>query len=144
MPKGKNSKGQKGGSSSAYMHSFYSTTANGGPAAISQATLQGIGNAPMFNPLSASSVIPGNSSGIVPSGIYLAGMQTGGAGGQSLESLSTPQLRDLCNANGMSCRTQNGGYEHRNTLIKKLQQGGAFGSLFAMPRAGNAPTLHGV
>lgn len=129
-------KGQRGGSD--FMHSFYSKAAVGGPAAISKATLAGIKNAPMFNPLSASATIPGNSTGIVPSGLYLAsqtggdcGCQQGGCGCQSggncgrkhsgLDKLPTEQLRDKCNQNGISCRGQKGGYKHRNTLIKELQ-----------------------
>ena len=108
---------QKGGSSD-FMHSFYSSTAVGGPAAISAATLKGIGNAPMFNPLSATATVPGSSTGIVPTGLYLAS-QAGGAAGASTE-----QLRDLCNENGISCRGQKGGFLYRATLLKMLKQGG--------------------
>jgi hypothetical protein len=71
---------QKGGSSD-FMHSFYSNTVVGGPAAISQATLAGINDAPMFNPLSDSATIPGVSSGIVPTGLYLGSVQSGGGCG---------------------------------------------------------------
>jgi len=131
MPRG-NQKKQKGGSSD-FMHSFYSTTAIGGPAAISQATLQGINSAPMFNPLSMTATIPGNSTGIVPTGLYLAGVQTGGmcgikhqkGGGCGCQSGGSPvsleELRSACNAHGISCRGQNGGYLQRKTLIKKLK-----------------------
>jgi len=121
---------QKGGSSD-FMHSFYSNTAVGGPAAISQATLAGINNAPMFNPLSSSATVPGVSTGIVPTGLYLASAQSGGGygcsgqqGGKQRGGISTKKLRDTCNANGISCRTQNGGYKHRSTMIKQL--GGLF------------------
>ena len=72
----------RGGSD--FMHSFYSSTVAGGPAAISKALLSGINQAPMFNPLSASAVVPGVvSTGIVPSGLYLASLAGGGqtAGG---------------------------------------------------------------
>jgi hypothetical protein len=105
---------QRGGSSD-FMHSFYSSTAVGGPAAISQATLAGIGNSPMFNPLSATATIPGPSTGITPTGLYLASQH----GGAPIE-----QLRDACNDNNISCRGPNGGYLGRNTLVKKLQTAG--------------------
>lgn len=118
---------QIGGSD--FMHSFYASTAVGGPAAISKATLAGINQVPMFNPLSGNASIPGNSTGIVPSGLYLAS-QSGGSCGCSrskkcqhggLNSLSTEQLRDLCNDSGISCRGQKGGYKRRSTLIKQLE-----------------------
>lgn len=114
-------KNQKGGASD-FMHSFYSATAAGGPAAISKATLQGLANAPMFNPLSAGATIPGNSTGIVPSALYLAS-QLGG--GQMSEAEVTVQLRDACNENGISCRGPKGGFLQNKTLVKKLQQAGA-------------------
>lgn len=129
---------QLGGSD--WMHSFHSSTAVGGPAAISAATLQGIGNAPMFNPLNASATVPGNSTGIVPSGLYLAS-QTGGSGQPVWSQLSTEELRTKCNENGLSCRGQNGGFLHRNTLIKQLGGGGRFQSLYSMNNP-NQPTLH--
>lgn len=107
---------QKGGSS-AFMNSFYSNTAVGGPAAISKATLAGINDAPMFNPLSHSATVPGNSTGIIPSGLYLAVSQTGGA---VLDKMSTPELRSTCNKCGISCRGQKGGYKRRDTMIKQI------------------------
>lgn len=139
MPTHRNKAQQKGGSSD-FMHSFYANTAVGGPAAISQATLAGIDQSPMFNPLSATATIPGNSTGIVPSGLYLssAAGQTGGSCGQrqhggcgcsggarrqhggALDSLTTAELRTECNNNGISCRTQNGGYKTRSTMIRQL------------------------
>lgn len=40
-----------------------------------------------------------------------------------MESLSTPILRSLCNAKGMSCRKQDGGFLSRSQLLNKV--GGA-------------------
>lgn len=114
------SNNQTGGSD--FMHSFYAVAAEGGPAAISSATLAGLANAPMFNPLSAAATIPGNSTGIVPSALYLAS-QLGG--GQMTEGEVTAQLRDACNANGISCRGPKGGYLKNKTLVQKLQKAGA-------------------
>lgn len=108
------SRSQEGGSD--FMHSFYSSTAMGGPAAISAATLQGIGNSPMFNPLSATATIPGISTGIIPSGIFLAQ-----SGGDALDEVSTEGLRGICNGKGLSCRGPKGGYLQRNTLLKMIR-----------------------
>jgi hypothetical protein len=70
---------QTGGASS-YMGLFYASGPVGGPGAISRATLSGIDNAPMFNPLSASATIPTlPSTGIVPNGAYLSNMTGGGS-----------------------------------------------------------------
>lgn len=116
---------QRGGDSQ-YLGSFYASTVQGGPAAISAATLAGINDAPMFHPLSTTATIPGVSSGIVPSGLYLAGLgsagasgaeQSGGGRGRSIQS-----LRSLCNRHGMSCRTQRGGFVSRSALIQKLRK----------------------
>ena len=145
MPRNsKKSKTQKGGGSD-FMGSFYANTAIGGPAAISQATLQGINNAPMFNPMSSTATIPGGSTGIVPSGIYLA---THTGGGQSQESadlskLTVPELRTLNNESGMSARDENGKYLKKSELVEQLQQvGGAFNGLYAMAPSSNQPTFH--
>jgi hypothetical protein len=135
-------KNQEGGSSD-YMHSFYSSTALGGAAAISQATLAGINQAPMFNPLSGTAAIPGTSTGIIPSGLYLASTQSGGGCKQhakQLGGMSTEQLRDQCNENGISCRGEKGGYKHRSTLIQQLA--GAFTGLYAPQPGSNQPGLH--
>jgi hypothetical protein len=70
---------QAGGASD-FMSSFYAQGAVGGPGAISRTTAANINNAPMFNSLSASAVIPTlPSTGIVPSEVYLADAQIGGA-----------------------------------------------------------------
>lgn len=122
MPK--NYRQQRGGS--AYMQNFYANTVVGGPAAISQATLQGINNAPMFNPLSTTATVPGNSTGIVPSGLFLSGLQplneTVGVSqsGGSPSQISTAQLRTECNANGISCYTKSGNFKSRKTLLNQL------------------------
>ena len=105
---GRNTKKQHGGSSD-FMGLFYANTAVGGPAAISQATLQGINNAPMFNPLSTNSAVPGNSTGIVPTGTYLA-THTGGG--------SRRQRGSSCCAGGSA--NQRGGAIIRNK--RQLQE----------------------
>ena len=115
---------QKGGS--AYMQNFYANTALGGPAAISHATLQGINNAPMFNPLSSTAVVPGNSTGIVPSGLYLAGL-TPLSGSEATNVVqsgggSTAQLRSRCNRKGISCYTNGGNLKSRQTMINQLNK----------------------
>ena len=69
---GKKAKKQRGGAASDWVGSFYANTAVGGPAAISRATLEGIADAPMFNPLSGTATFPTNSTGIIPTGTYLA------------------------------------------------------------------------
>jgi hypothetical protein len=68
----KKSRTQRGGAASDWVGSFYANTAIGGPAAISRATLEGIADAPMFNPLSSTATFPTNSTGIIPTGTYLA------------------------------------------------------------------------
>ncbi len=116
---------QQRGGGSAYMQNFYASTAVGGPAAISHATLQGINNAPMFHPLSSTAVVPGTSSGIVPTGLYLAGLQPlSGAESSVIQSgggaPTTAQLRTECNAQGISCYTKGGNPKPRRTLLKEL------------------------
>ena len=116
------SKDQKAGSSD-FMHSFHANTVIGGPAAISQATLAGINQAPMFNPLSHTATIPG-PTGIVPSGIYLATSQFGGNAKRMNQfgGWSKEELRETCNNNGISCRGENGGFKHKATLVKQLKK----------------------
>jgi hypothetical protein len=64
---------QTGGAGSDFVSSFYANTVDGGPAAISAYTLQGIDNAPMFHPLDPSAVIPTMpSTGIFPTGLVMA------------------------------------------------------------------------
>ncbi len=73
------SQSKQSGGSSSYVGLFYASGPVGGPGAISRATLSGINNAPMFNPLSATATIPTlPSTGIIPNGAYLAGNMTGG------------------------------------------------------------------
>jgi hypothetical protein len=136
MPKrgNKKSKGQCGGS--AWVHPAHSFTAVGGPAAISNATLEVINQAPMFNPLSDNTIIPG-PSGVVPSGLYLGAQsqgasnnnvpagnvpQSGGAEKRSLLDIELPHLRDLCNALGFSCRNQKGDFLTKKQLVQKIQK----------------------
>lgn len=61
-----------GGRGSQYVGDFYAQTAVGGPRAISYATLQYIDNSPMFNPLADNTVMPTTTSGVIPTGLYLA------------------------------------------------------------------------
>ena len=141
------------GGSSDYMGLFYANTAVG-PAAISQATLQGINNAPMFNPLSTNATVPGNSTGIVPTGTYLATHTGGGArrqqgssccggGSQNQRGGTVTDLRTECNNRGLSCRGPNGKYLPKAKLVKLLKQhGGAFNGLYAMAPPSNQPTFH--
>jgi hypothetical protein len=88
------------GGSSDYISTFYAAGAVGGPAAVSRATLRGIDNAPMFNPLSAKAVIPTlPATGIVPSGLYFSSM-TGGSpfqmgGAEEVEMKSPPAPKDM-------------------------------------------------
>jgi hypothetical protein len=72
---------KQSGGASGYMGLFYASGPAGGSREISHATLRGINNAPMFNPLSATATIPTlPSTGIIPNGAYLASMpMTGGA-----------------------------------------------------------------
>jgi len=128
MSKSGKSKQQKGGSAGTWGSSFYANTAVGGPAAISRATLAHIDNALMFKPFSKTAVIPtGPSTGIVPTGQYLAGMQLGGGKHQNqkggLSKKTVPELRTLCNDNGISCRRA-GKYLAKAQLVQKLQKGG--------------------
>jgi hypothetical protein len=118
------------GGFSDYMSSFYSSGAVGGPGAISRFTLSGINNAPMFNPLSSTAVVPTlPSTGIVPSEIYLANMKGGAAKrrpvtravGKASDSVSLDRLRAECNKAGLSCRYKNGKYLPRATLVKLLK-----------------------
>jgi hypothetical protein len=114
--KNKNTKKQKGGGSD-FSHSFHAVTVQGGPAAISRATLGVINSTPMFNPLGANTVIPG-TSGIVPSGLYL-GAQTGG--GKDLLNMSVAELRTLCNQHGLSCKNATGEYLSGREITNILQ-----------------------
>lgn len=169
MGKTGRSKQQKGGSAGTWGTSFYANTAVGGPAAISRATLAHIDNALMFKPFAKSAVVPtGPSTGIIPTGQYLAGMppahvgQTGGGGkkrggqragqqraGQKagLAAKTVPELRTICNENGLSCK-RGGKYLTKPQLVQKLQKagcsqkGGKFVGLERMPPLGNAPGLH--
>ena len=96
---------QKGGGSSDYVQSFHAYAAD--PAQLSVFTLQNINRAPMFNPLSANTVIPTGTSGVIPTGAYynsiaptnltnIAGpptpgaIQMGGRNGARHRSLSSP------------------------------------------------------
>jgi hypothetical protein len=112
---------QRGGS--AFMQNFYASTVVGGPAAISHVLLQGINQAPMFQPLSTTAVVPGTvaSSGIVPSGLYLAGMQpliqSGG-----MPPISTQELRDTCVKYGINPYTDSGKPKGRQTLLNQLHK----------------------
>ena len=107
------------GGFSDFMSSFYASGAVGGPGAISRVTLSGINNAPMFNPLSSTAVVPTlPSTGIVPSEIYLANMKGGAA---KSTSASLDRLRAECNKAGLSCRYKNGKYLPRATLVKLLK-----------------------
>jgi hypothetical protein len=116
------------GGFSDYMSSFYASGAVGGPGAISRFTLSGINNAPMFNPLSTTAVIPTlPSTGIVPSEAYLANMQGGAAKRRPVSrasgnnAISLDRLRAKCNKAGLSCRYKNGKYLPRDTLVKLLK-----------------------
>lgn len=125
-------KQQKGGVSD-WMHSFYSQGVVGGPAALSRAMLQNIDQAPMFNPLSDNTVLPtGPSTGIIPNGLYLAGMKGGGCGcgqsggkgrkrGRSLYSMNVADLRRLCHQRGIRCRSANGKLLGKTELLRKLK-----------------------
>jgi hypothetical protein len=134
-------KQQKGGSQ--FKQMFHAQTVVGGPAAYTKAGLEVLKQTPMFNPLSPKTVIPG-PSGIVPSGLYLGSAQKGGGCPapvlKQLGGMPTEQLRDVCNANDISCRTKKGGFKHRTTLIKQLA--GAFSGLYAPQPGSNQPGFH--
>lgn len=92
---------QRGGAASDWVGSFYANTAVGGPAAISRATLEGITDAPMFNPLSSTATFPTNSTGIIPTGTYLAFSSGGvpsaaqlGGGKRQLLQAQLKQVKD--------------------------------------------------
>jgi hypothetical protein len=63
------------GGGSDWAGSFYARTVEGGPAKLTEVTLSHITEAPMFNPLSDTAVIPTEATGIVPTGLYLAELQ---------------------------------------------------------------------
>jgi hypothetical protein len=65
-----NIKQQQGGSGSDWVNSFYAYTSS--PAELSTYTLKYIDQAPMFNPLYFGKVFPTGTSGIIPTGLYLA------------------------------------------------------------------------
>lgn len=54
-----------------------------------------------------------------------------GSNASDISNASTKQLRDMCNNKGISCRGKQGGFLHRDTLVKKLtvQNGGVFNRL---------------
>src|SRR3990167_3372720 len=102
---------QKGGASTDYASLFYAQTAIGGPAAISRSTLKYIDRTPMFNPLESNTIIPG-SSGIIPTGLFLAQSpaeqvaflqnQSGGAERDTLKSKSLTDLRRMLKNSGVN------------------------------------------
>lgn len=100
---------QRGGGSD-YAQMFYFNNASRGSVATSRATMGIINQTPMFNPLQPNTIIP-RPTGIIPTGTYLA---AGGGG-------TIAQLRDICNANGISCRDQNGKYLSRAKIIALLK-----------------------
>lgn len=59
---------QKGAGSSDYVQLFHAYGAD--PAQLSRFTLSNIDKAPMFHPLSANTIIPTGTSGIIPTGSY--------------------------------------------------------------------------
>ena len=136
------------GGGSDFMHSFYSRGVSGGPGAITRATLDNINNAPMFNPLQETAVIPTlPSTGIVPSEAYLATAtpatstststtatnMTGGGFRSSFafgftrgynrqsSQPSDDKLRETCNRAGLSCRDMFGRYLSRSKIIQLLK-----------------------
>ena len=107
---------QQGGSSD-YASTFYAAGAVGGPAAVSRATLSGIDNAPMFNPLSAKAVIPTlPATGIVPSGLYFssatgsATFQAGGAVAPKPLKLKLKTPSRPCKWRNLSCTNCTGNF----------------------------------
>lgn len=127
---------QKGGSSD-WMHSFYAHTAIGNNAAITRAGLKTIDQSPMFNPLSANTVFPTESTGIVPTGLYLAGAgpapptempmvspQMGGGNAAVSwkgQTLTLTELKTLCNRLGASCKSASGEQLTRAQLIHRIK-----------------------
>lgn len=106
------------GGQSLWMTSFYAQGVEGGNAALSRATLAGIDQSPMFNPLSDSARIATMpSTGIVPTGAYLANMPAD----RVPEKMSTPKLRKELNCKGHTCRNQKGGFLSRSELVDKLR-----------------------
>ena len=77
---------QSGGSSaSAWMPSFYATALQ--TPSLSAATLAGINNAPVFNPMSSTAVFPTPTSGIIPTGMaYGFSPMVGGSSKKSSRS----------------------------------------------------------
>lgn len=125
-------KQQRGGSAGTWGSSFYANTAIGGPGAISRSTLANIENALIFKPFVKGAVIPtAPSTGIIPTGQYLAGMppahmsHTGGGrkATTGLTSKNVAELRDMCNANGLSCK-QRGKFLTKAEMVQKLKQVG--------------------
>ena len=71
MSKSKRNQYQRGGGSD-FSQLFYAQTVQGGPAALSQHTLDNIDKSPMFNPLEADTVFPTGTTGVLPNGLYFA------------------------------------------------------------------------
>src|SRR3989338_2298200 len=69
---------QRGGTSSDYSGLFHAWTAD--PMSQTRHTLQNIDQAPMFHPLKSGMTFPTGSSGVIPTGTYLA--HVGGAKSQ--------------------------------------------------------------
>lgn len=98
-----------GGRGSQYVGDFYAQTAVGGPRAISYATLKYIDNSPMFNPLADNTVMPTTTSGIIPTGLYLANVpdqsnvkqEGSGRRKKLLEMVSTEKLMKMANKYGV-------------------------------------------
>ena len=112
------SQSMQGGSASDFLSSFYASSAVGGPAAISRATLSGLSNSPMFNPLSATSVIPTGSLGIIPSGTYLASI----GGGKSKKQPKVADLRKKCVAMGKPVCDSKGKLLSKEKLLKLVKR----------------------
>lgn len=75
MPSVKNNKSkvsQRGGGASDFANLWHSWEVS--PAELSRITLEKIDCAPMFNPLRKGTVIPTGTSGIIPTGVYLAAL----------------------------------------------------------------------
>jgi len=113
-----------GGFGSQYMGDFYAQTAVGGPRAISYATLKYIDNSPMFNPLATDTVFPTTSTGIIPTGIYLANApnekvksEMHGGSRKLLETVSQEKLLHLANKYNVSSE-----YLERDQLISAIRE----------------------